>query len=550
MIKELSIHNLAVIQDCSIDLESPYLALLGETGAGKSLIVDSLSLLRGEKADKGLIRSGEKEAKVSALFHLDSRTLKRFPRLSQEVDEEGNLLLARIVSLEGGSKCYLNGSLCSLKELRDIGSLLIDIHSQGENSAIADERKALSYIDAYQGKTILPLLQDYRQAYEKLLSVRAEKNAFLKEHEDMDADYLRFQVEEIEKMHLRENEIEELEQESQDLKGLERLRESFERLAEAGRLAEGNLFDLLSEYLSKLRPLSNTSLSEQSQRAYEAGRDFLLAMDELRDCYARMEADPGRIDYINERLFSLKGLQRKYGKSTAEILSVLKQDKEKLSRLEDFEGEKSRYEREEEKAFRECLERADRLTAQRIASAKELSLRIGTEMADLGLLKDGFSVRFAKKAIAQDGQDEAIFLVRLNKGLEEAELRKAASGGESSRLMLALKAVLNRLFPADVLVLDEIDTGISGKAAGLVARKIQSLEKDSQVLVVSHLAQVVASCRDALEVEKKTKDDKTYVQARRLDETQKEQAIARMISGKEVTAAALEQAKELIAEYR
>lgn len=550
MIKGLSIKNLAVIEDCTVDLDSPYVALLGETGAGKSLIVDSLSLLQGAKADKGLIRNGEKEAKVSALFHIDEKELLPHPSLKEVVDEEGNILLGRTVSQEGSSKCMLNGGLCSLKELREVGSLLIDIHSQGENSTIADEKKALSYIDAFLPKEINPILSAYKETYSAWLSARSQKEEFLKEREDMDVDYLHFQIDEIERMHLKENEIEDLEKESQDLKGMERLRESYERLLEEGRLAEGDLLEILSSYLSKLRPFASSPLADLSQKAYDAGRDFLNAMEELQESYRQMDADPGRIDYINERLFSLKGLQRKYGKATADILSVLKEDKEKLSRIADFEGEKARLEKEEQKAKEACQKVAEKLTLAREKSAKALSSRIGKEMEDLGLPKDGFSVNFKKREIGPDGQDEALFMVKLNKGLPEAELKKVASGGESSRLMLALKAVLNHLFPADVLVLDEIDTGISGKAASLVARKIQALQKDSQVLVVSHLAQVVASSQDALEVEKKTKDGKTIVVTRRLDSQMKEKAIARMISGREVTAAALAQAKALIEEYR
>ena len=439
---------------------------------------------------------------------------------------------------------------CLAQELREVGMPLIDIHSQGENSAIADDAKALFFVDAYRKDRILPLRQAYEESYRLLSDLKQGYGSFRKEHEELDGEYLRFQIQEIERYHLKENEIEDLEKESQDLKGLERLQEAFSRLQETGSLAEGNLLDLLSSYLSQLRPLTGTSLAESAERASSAGRDFLSAMADLKEEYESLDADPQRIDEINQRLFSLKGLQRKYGKTTSEILDRLADYRKKLEGLEDFDAECQRREKAIAGQEAECQKKAEALSEERKKSGEALSKAIGSEMADLGLLRDGFLVRFQKTELGPSGYDQATFFVRLNKGLPECELRKAASGGESSRLMLALKSVLNRLSPAPVLVLDEIDTGVSGKAAGLMARKIKSLSQDSQVIVISHLAQVVASSQDAIEVKKSMKGEKTTVLAKRLTRDEKAESIARMISGSEVTEAALQQAKALVKEYR
>lgn len=549
MIKELSIQNLAVIENASLDLDSPYLSLLGETGAGKSLIVDSLLLLSGNKADKSVIRQGKKEAVVSALFSFDEKERKNYPALEGKLDEEGNLVLKRILSLNGTGRCYINGAISSLKELKDIGSLLIDIHSQGENSAILKEEKALFFVDSYD-KSIAPLLADYKDSYELLTKEKKSYEAFLLEHKELDGEYLRFQIQEIEKMDLKENEIEDLEKESRELKGIARLRENYDRMKEKEDLAEGNLLDLLSTFLVTLRPFADSPLSQQAELASTKGREFLLAMDDLQESYQDLDSDPDRIDTINARLFALKGLQRKYGKTTEEILSKLQEYREKLSLLEDFDGEKERREKRISELTRISDKKAEILSKARKESAEKLSCAIGKEMADLGLLKDGFSIHFEEKELSSTGKDVVTFYVRLNKGLGESPLKKAASGGESSRLMLALKSVLNHLSPADVLVLDEIDTGVSGKAATLMAKKIQNLGKDSQVIVISHLAQVVASSHDCIQVKKVVEEGTTKVKATRLNEEKTKEEIARMISGKEVTQAALLQAEELMKEYR
>lgn len=550
MIKELHIQNLAVIQDSTLDLDSPYLALVGETGAGKSLIVDSLSLLRGDKAEKALIRDGEKEATVAALFTLSDAERKSLSLPEDVVDDEGSLVLKRTISLAGSGRCHVNGVPCSLKELKDIGSRLVDIHSQGENDAILDDRMSLFYVDSYGEKEIAALKNAYRDEYRLLLRKKDEYADFLREGKELDEDYLRFQIAEIEKYGLKEDEIESLEREAKDLQETAQLEESFARVGETSRLQEGDISDVVSALLSALRPLTKGPLSEEAGKAIDSGRSFLSAIALLKENYRLLDLDPARLDSINERLFSLKGLQRKYGKTTAQILDRLNDYKAKLNCVIDFQGEKERREDEIAKAKKQCLLLAESLSQARKTAAASLSAAIGKEMGDLGLLRDGFEVRFTSTELGPEGIDKAVFFIRLNKGLEAAELKKAASGGEGSRLMLALKSVLNHLSPRDVIVLDEIDAGVSGKAASLMAKKIRTLSKDSQVLVVSHLAQVVASSKDAIQVTKKIKDGKTVVEAKRLDEEGRIDEIARMISGKELTPAAKEQARELQKEYR
>jgi DNA repair protein RecN (Recombination protein N) len=551
MIQELHITNLAVISDTTLSFLSPYVALLGETGAGKSLVVDSLGLLKGDRSDFTLVRNPKEKASVSAVFSLSLDFLRKHPELREYVSEGGTLILRRVLFPDRTNRSYLNDEPVSLAEYRKAVSHLIDIHSQGGNSDLLDESRHLFYLDSFGKGKETDALCAYQKAYQAYQDAKSDLASLIASHQELDRDYLTFQIDEITKYHLKENEIEDLNAEYLSLRGYEKLREKMDAYEKETGYAEGNLPELLARAETRLRALEDTDLSEEAKASEEECRKLEENLHALSAKFRSLDFDPHRIDEINERLFELKGLERKYGNSTAAILSKLREYQGKIAESDSFEDRKADLASAVEEKKKEAAEKAAVLTALRKETAGKLSLSIGKEMADLGLPKDGFRVRITpREELGPDGAEAVGFDVALNAGLAFAPLAKAASGGENSRLMLSLKAVLNALDPYDLLVFDEVDTGVSGRVASLVAKKIKGLSEKSQIVVISHLPQVVASAEAAIAIEKTVHGNETFTTARSVKDEEITLEVAKMISGQNVTEAAKKQAEELIRECR
>ena len=552
MLVQLKIENLAIIEDSviSFDAEKHYTALVGETGAGKSLIVNALSLLKGERFLPSLVRNDEKDVCVSGTFLLGRTFVSQHPQFEKYLEEGSDrLVIERRITPELKSRIKINSKTVSAKELREIGSALIDIHSQGANSEITDESRHIVYLDAYISKKDPSFKDAFDAAYSKLVSLKKEKDRLLAVGKDFDEDYLRFQIDEIEKHHLKENEIEDLNDEYDKLKNTARLKEKYESYKQATSFAGGDLKDTVSSLVYHIRQFDGTALSEEAERVKEDSLELYDALSEFDSKFEELDSDPERIDRINERLFELKGLQRKYGKTTSEILCKLEEYKEKLNFASNFQDELEELEKKISKAEREACAEAEKLSAARVKESRNLAAEINAEMKDLGLRENGFEIVFEESELSSSGTDSVSFYVALNEGFAPVRLKNAASGGESSRLMLALKTVLNRLAPGELLVFDEIDQGISGKTASLVARKIASISENTQVFVISHLVQVVASAKEAIRVSKRVENGMTRSYAERIDGEDFVTELAKLISGDKVTDAAKDQARVLIGEY-
>lgn len=549
MLEELHISNLAVIEDTTLRFESEYVALLGETGAGKSLIVSSLNLLLGERADFSLIRDKEKKATISALFTLTDEFLSRHDEVSEYV-ENNQLILKRVLLPDHSSRCYINDGIVSQNELKRISLHLIDIHSQNSNIDILDEKKQLFYVLGFLDDSGNKALKNYQKKYDEYLTKKKELTDFLSSYKDIDTDYLTYQINEIEKYHLKDHEIENLNADFDSLKEFIKIQNDYETFDKAVENDGFSLNSSISSVIRALRPLKETSLSAKAEALEEALDNVREQYSNLSHAFDSLDFDPHRIDEINERLFSLKTLQRKYGRTTEEILAKYHEYKEKLEFSSTFDLEKEKKEKELDKLYKEAEESAEILYLSEQKAAEKLNKAISHEMTDLGLRKNGFFIEFVKSELNKIGGYNCQFLVQLNDGIEKASLRKAASGGEASRLMLALKIVLNHINPYDLVVLDEIDTGVSGKQAALIAKKISSLSSSSSVLVISHLAQVVSSAKSAIYIQKKTSDNITKTTAKNMSEEEIISFIAKMLSGNNITEAAKKQAMELRNEYR
>ncbi len=550
MIQELHISNLAVIEDTTLEFASNFVSLIGETGAGKSLIVDSLNLLKGDKADFSLVRDQKKKANVIATFSIDEKFLLEHQEIQEYLDDTSTLILKRVLNPDHTSKTYINDEPVSLNEFKKVSSHLIDIHSQGSNWDLLDEKKHIYYLDKFSEKEIKESKDEYQKTYKKYQESKDKLAVLIEENSKLDREYLSFQITEIKKADLKEHEIEDLNAEYQSLRQLEIIQNNFNDYKENILLPEGNIKDILFKIRNKLSKFENTPLEEEAKKLFENINDTVESFNLLEESYHNLNLDPNRIEYINSRLFSLKGLQRKYGKTTDEILSKLNEYEEKIKEVDDFENLKIDLQNEIDKNKEEAIKKAKILSEKRKKVSSSLEKSISKEMEDLGLLKDGFKVKFEESELSSDGIDKVTFEIRLNKGLDFTSLKKAASGGEASRLMLSLKVVLNALDPYNLLVFDEIDSGVSGRIASLIANKIKKVSSSCQVLVISHLAQVVSSSFSSIKITKHVSKDMTQTKAKTLNDEEFEEEIAKLLSGEKVTESAKLQAKELIKESR
>lgn len=548
MIQELHIENLAVREDATLEFTANDVALVGETGAGKSLVVSSLLLLRGERADYSLVRDKAKKASVSALFVPSQSFLSSHEERKEDL-EDGILLLKRTLNPDKTSRYYINGSPVSLSEMKEVTSHLIDIHSQASRYDLLDEGKQLSYLDKYGKEPLAKAKKAFDLAYQNYLKKKEEKETLISTHKERDRDYLAFQISEIEKYHIKEHEIEDLNAEYSSFREREERKRKYDDFLSSIENGNQSLTQTLQTCVNKLHPFLTSSYKEKAEQLISLANERADSLSSFYDSFSNIEKNAARRDEINARLFELKGLRRKYGKTTDEILSKYHTYQSRLKERDSYEELRKEKDEEIKNAKEEARKKAENLSLLRKESAAKREKNIGSEREALGLLKGGFKAELIPNELASNGLEHACFSVRLNKGLGFAPLKKAASGGEASRLRLALKVVLNALDPYDLLVLDEIDTGVSGKQASLRANKVKERSKITQVVLISHLPQALSSVDAAILISKKTKDGTTKTTAKSLAKEKIILEIARRLSLENRTESALNQARVLYDSY-
>ena len=548
MIQELHIENLAVREDATLEFTANDVALVGETGAGKSLVVSSLLLLRGERADYSLVRDKAKKASVSALFVPSQSFLSSHEERKEDL-EDGILLLKRTLNPDKTSRYYINGSPVSLSERKEVTSHLIDIHSQASRYDLLDEGKQLSYLDKYGKEPLEKAKKAFDLAYQNYLKKKEEKETLISTHKERDRDYLAFQISEIEKYHIKEHEIEDLNAEYSSFREREERKRKYDDFLSSVENGNQSLTQTLQTCVNKLHPFLTSSYKEKAEQLISLANERADSLSSFYASFSNIEKNSARRDEINARLFELKGLRRKYGKTTDEILSKYHTYQSRLKERDSYEELRKEKDEEIHKAKEEARKKAENLSLLRKESSAKREKNIGREREALGLLKGGFKAELILNELASNGLEHACFSVRLNKGLGFAPLKKAASGGEASRLRLALKVVLNALDPYDLLILDEIDTGVSGKQASLMANKVKERSKITQVVLISHLPQALSSVDAAILISKKTKDGTTKTTAKSLTKEETILEIARRLSLENRTESALNQARVLYDSY-
>ncbi len=553
MLSLLHIENIAVISQADITFDKGFNVLTGETGAGKSIVIDAIGAIMGERTSRDLIRTGAKSARVSAVFR-ELPALDWFERQGIAPDENGELLIERAIQGDGKNVCRVNGRPLLVTQLRELGCQLLNIHGQHDGQQLLDEECHLDYLDSFGGTG--ESRTAFVAAYEKVRALRRERDDLQMNDAEKARriDTLTYQIEELDGAELRLGEDEELSARRDVLRNAERLTDAVDGAWQAltgGDDGEGAV-SLIMEAENRLAQGGRYSgdLKELSEKAAQLRCDADDLAELVRDLRGTLDFYPGELDEIEERLDKLYRLKKKYGGSTEEMLDYLDKCKRELDAIQFSEDRIVRLDKELEKALEKAREQGKFLSTKRQKAADKLAKRIQSELKELDMPKVRFQVEFAPKdtpdGMDATGMDTVRFLMSANVGEDLKPINKIASGGELSRIMLALKNVLAETEQVTTLIFDEVDTGVSGRAAGKVAQKLFQVSNAKQVLCVTHLPQIAAMGDVHFSVEKGEQDGRTYTQVERLERPRRKEELARL-SGGGVTAVMLDGAEELLA---
>lgn len=553
MIKSLRIQNLATIEDLELDLNPGFTILTGETGTGKSIIIDSIRLVMGGKGSTDLVRTGSEETAVESIFELPKKEMK----LETEwLEAEDELLFQRRVSSRGTGKGYINGTLVPVKKMQDLSHDLVDIFGQNDHIFLQRTSNQLTYLDHFINA--LDLVGDMQELARKLkdLQNEIEELSSRRREREQRLDYLNYQIKEIEKARLRQDEETELRCERDLLKNSEIIESNLKEALNLSYQGEGSVSTLLSrlkkniDHISRYLPELNAMKNDFDQA--------MIFIQELADTLMRYQekqtASPQKLENVEERLSLIENLKRKYGDDISEVLNYLENAKreyaylsaseEKISHLQhDFEEKRSKY-----------LEKAQTLHHRREQGARDLEKNIEDEIHFLGMNKARVRIEVDsllsdenhRDTFRENGMDDVEFLISPNPGESLKPLKKIASGGELSRLMLAVKSIGRDKDPFKTLIFDEIDAGIGGHTAEFVARKLKQLSRNNQVICITHLPQIASFASHHYRIEKKIIKDRTFTSVKKLNHEERIQEIARLLAGSHVSAATLQNAREML----
>ncbi len=535
MILELYIKNIAIIGELRVNFGAGFNVLSGETGAGKSIIVDSVNLILGSRGDRELIKYGEKSAYVEALISLEHQGDALLALLREYgIEPEGQLILSRELSASGKNICRIDGRLVSLAVLREIASHLVNIYGQNQQQQLLDDKSHLALIDAFAAEPLLGLRQAVAEAYAKFAKTRKmveelKKNAAEKERA---LDFLKYQIAEIQRAALKPGEEEELLLEKARIQNAEKIALNLSEAKEALSGAEGAVPRL---YAAVHALLGIAKLDVRYEKLAGTLNDTYYSVEEasydLSSLCEDVLFDEDRLEEVEDRLAVISALKRKYGGSCAEVLEFLENAQQQLEQLEHSEVRLEELEAQLKKQESELDALCSRLTQQRKSCAEKLTEQISKELEDLGMPGAKIQCEFREKGYSENGRDEVSLLASLNPGQPLRHLSKVASGGEISRIMLAIKSIAAKKEEIETMIFDEIDTGISGRTAQMVAQKIARIAAARQVICVTHLAQIAAMGDKNFFIEKIEKEGNTCTVLRQLEGEEIAFEIARLSGG-------------------
>ena len=552
MLSLLHIENIAVISEAEIIFDEGFNVLTGETGAGKSIVIDAIGAIIGERTSRDLIRTGAKSARVSAVFRQLPR-LNWFEEQGIEPDENGELLLERTILADGKNVCRVNGRPVLVSQLRELGCRLLNIHGQHDGQQLLDEECHLDYLDSFGN--LEERRAEFSQAYGLVCQIRQELKAIQMDDAEKARriDTLSYQIDELERADLKSGEEELLTARRDILRNAERLTSAIDGAWQAltgGDDGDGAVSLLVT---AQMELSQGGRYSDDLLRLSKTAEELRFAADDLaeqvRDVRSALEFYPGELDELESRLDVLYRLKKKYGSSVEEMLEYLNRCKRELDEIRFSEDHIIKLEQRLKEALETACSKGKALSGERRNAAGRLAVCIQSELVQLDMPKVRFQVEFAEKD-TQDrmdatGMDEVRFLMSANVGEDLKPINKIASGGELARIMLALKNVLAENDQVTTMVFDEVDTGVSGRAAGKVAQKLFQVSRGKQVLCVTHLPQIAAMGDVHFSVEKGERDGRTYTSVERLDRSHRREELARL-SGGVPTQIMLDGAEELL----
>lgn len=547
MLRTLDIENIAVIEKASVDFSSGLNVLTGETGAGKSIVVDSINAILGERTSRELVRHGVENAFVSAYFDdICSETCDKLKELDIELDDGNSLLISRKISSNGKSLCKVNGKTVTVSMLKEISSHLINVHGQHDSQALLNPDLQYTYIDMLlKNKAIIG---EYKESFKKLISVRRKLKSLTNDESDKEKqlELLNYQIEELEKADIKIGEREELTrkrtliQKSEDIiKAL-----NFALVTINGDDENAGVEQAVGDVNREL------SKFDEAKDIYTVFNDITdkleLAKDKAEELLSSIDFSPEEIEMIDERLDLLYEFSNKYGSSEEEMLAFLDKARQKKNSILFADEELDRLTKEYDNLFDKTVELATKLSDERKATAQIFEKQVKEELSFLDMPKMQFFVNFDKGNLSSIGFDKIEFMISANPGEPPKSLSKVASGGELSRIMLAIKNIISYNDTIGTLIFDEIDTGVSGRASQKIGLKLKSVSKNTQVICVTHSAQIASNADEHFLIEKKFDNNNTFTSVTPLDFEGRKKELARIMGGLEITDTLLQSAEELL----
>lgn len=547
MLKTLDIENIAVIEKASVDFSGGLNVLTGETGAGKSIVVDSINAIMGERTSRELVRYGADNAYVSAYFDdICDSALNKLKEFDIELEEDNSLLITRKISANGKSLCKVNGKTVTVSMLKEICSYLVNVHGQHDSQALLNPDLQYNYIDMLlEDKSVL---SDYKETFKKLISVRRKLKSFAKDEDNKESllELLNFQIEELEKADIKVGEREEL---TKKRALIQKSEDIIKSLNLAISVINGDDENIGIE--QACADVSRTLFKfDEIKDVYDVFNDINdkleLAKDKAEALLLSIDFSPEEIEMIDEKLDLYYKFSNKYGQTEQEMLDYLEKAKEKRNSILFADEELNRLNEEYENLLNITVKLADKLSVERKKTAKIFEENVKQELAFLDMPKMQFYVDFNKGNLSSTGYDKIEFLISANPGEPPKSLSKVASGGELSRIMLAIKNIISYNDTIGTLIFDEIDTGVSGRASQKIGLKLKSVSKNTQVICVTHSAQIASNADEHFLIQKKFNDNKTFTCVTPLDFEGRKQELARIMGGLEITDTLLQSAEELL----
>ena len=552
MLLELSIKDFAIIEKLDASFRQGMTVLTGETGAGKSIIIDAVGLLAGGRGSVDFVRTGADKAVLQGVFDIAEIANTKTVLEELGIEPTNDLVITRELLKTGRSVCRVNGTIVNLNSLKKIGQTLIDIHGQNEHQELMDSDKHLRLLEQFDYATVADTKQRYQAAFKAYTKLNRRLNQSLKnEHEwNQRVDMLQFQVDEIKAANLIEGEDEELEKRRDQLVNFQSISDALATSFQVLESEEGvSATDQIGNVMQEMQGIADydeeyEQIADEVQNAYYSLEDVT---NRVRSAIDSMEWNPAELDEVEQRLETIRQLKKKYGNSITEILKYLSRIENELAEMTGAGQNLDDLAVEVEKRLQETKQLGTQLTNLRQKMALKLEQAVRDQLAGLYMEKTQFKVQFNSKKVPElDGLDNVEFLIQPNPGEDLKPLAKIASGGELSRIMLALKTIFARNEGVTSIIFDEVDTGVSGRVAQAIADKIHEISNHSQVLCISHLPQVAARADYQLHVAKKVVKGRTMTNLTALDDEGRVNEIAKMLAGVDLTELSLEHARELL----